>query len=124
MTRTAKRLINMHELVIAQNLLKLVLKTADEHNSKKIVSARLRAATFSCISPDTLRFSFEALAKGTAAENCAIEIERDEAAVECPNCGRSANIRDATDLLCQKCGMVLTTLTCDSSLTVESITVD
>lgn len=114
----------MHELSIASELLDLVLRVAGEHRAGSVTKAQLRIGAASCLSPEALAFGFEALAAGTSAAGCRLEIRRSPAPACCPGCGWSGEILELGTLACPACALAPLTLQGGRDLTVESIDVE
>lgn len=114
----------MHELAVAAEILELSRREAMAAGAHRVLSVRLRVGVASCLSPDSLAFGFEALARGTEAEGCRLEIERVPATIHCPGCGRSGVVHDLDALECPSCGRHPVTLTGERELSVLSLEVD
>jgi len=114
----------LHELAVAAELLDFLLRTAAENGGGRVTAARLRIGAGSCVSPDSLRFGFDALAAGTAAAGCRLEIERPPAAGACASCSWRGEVADLDVLACPACGWFPVTLSGGRELTVETVTVD
>ena len=114
----------MHELSVAADLLDLVLKTARENDATTVVTARIRIGAGSCLNPDSLAFGFEALAAGTPASGCRLEIEHLPAPVACPACGWEGERLDVAELICPQCQGHPLRITVVRELTVDTITVE
>jgi hydrogenase nickel incorporation protein HypA/HybF len=114
----------MHELAVAADLLDVVLKTARENGATTVVTARLRIGAGSCLNPDSLAFGFEALATGTPASGCRLEIEHLPAPVTCPACGWNGERLDVAELVCPQCEGHPLRITGGRELTVDTITVE
>ena len=78
---------------------------------RKILGVRLLVGELSCIEPEQLRFCYGAITKETAIENSALEIERVEAEVSCPNCSYRGRPKFWEDALSD---VVVATLQCPS----------
>ena len=70
----------------------------------------LRVGVFSGVNPEALRFAFEAILPGSAAEGAELEIEPVAAVACCPDCQQ--DFSPGTDFLfeCPACGRVSTTI--------------
>lgn len=114
----------MHELAVASDLLDLLLRVAAENGASSVTSVRLRLGVASCLEPEALCFGFEALADGTAAAKCALEITRVAAPSACSLCGWEGEVATLERLECPGCGGFPVTLRGGRELTVETVTVD
>ena len=101
----------MHELSIASAIVEHVLHFAESDPPKRILGVRLLIGELSCIEPEQLSFCYAAITKETAIENSALEIERVEAEVLCPNCSYRGRPKFWEDALSD---VVVATLQCPS----------
>ncbi|MBV9288555.1 MAG: hydrogenase maturation nickel metallochaperone HypA [Hyphomicrobiales bacterium] len=74
----------MHELSIACNVVELVAEAAAGRRVRRVT---LEIGQLSGVSPDALAFCFPEAAKGTDAEDAALEIREIEGAARCEACG-------------------------------------
>lgn len=98
-------IIIMHEISIAQNLLKIACNECLKHNRSVITLVYVRIGELSSIVPDALRFSFQIISEGTIAEGATLEIETVPVRGLCPKCGNEFKI-DSPSFLCANCGDV------------------
>ena len=75
----------MHELSIAQEIIENTIKSAQEHNTKKVESITLEVGKLLMLNPDQLKFGLEMLSKDTIAEDMKIEIKFIPAKIKCKN---------------------------------------
>jgi hydrogenase nickel incorporation protein HypA/HybF len=122
--RNLQQSSDVHELTVAQSLLDLVLKTARDNAATTVVTARIRIGAGSCLNPDSLAFGFEALAAGTPAAGCRLEIEPFPAPVTCTACRWEGERLDMAELVCPRCQASPLRITGGRELTVGTITVE
>ena len=77
----------MHELSIAEELLHIIEKRADQEGIQKVDRINLRIGELSGVFPDSLEFAFEVLSKGKISEGAYINIEMVTPRFRCTNCG-------------------------------------
>ncbi len=77
----------MHELGIAQEMLKVALDYAAKNHAQKITQLNIEMSAAADESEDSLRFHFENLTCGTMAEGARVEISRVAAHAKCLDCG-------------------------------------
>jgi hydrogenase nickel incorporation protein HypA/HybF len=77
----------MHELSITQAILDTALLYAEQAHAKTIRALDLRVGALSGIVPDSLRFYFDLINKGTLAEDARLEIELVPPRARCRACG-------------------------------------
>jgi hydrogenase nickel incorporation protein HypA/HybF len=92
----------MHELGIAQEMLKIALEYAARNNARKITSLNIGMSAAADESDDSLRFHMENLTRGTLAEGARVEITRVPAEVECLDCGKRF-AKHTPELGCPNC---------------------
>lgn len=63
----------MHELAVTREILDVCIKRAE---GARVRSISVAIGALSCLSPDALRFSFDACKPGTAASDAELRIER------------------------------------------------
>ncbi len=93
----------MHELGIAEELLRAILPQAERHGAKKVTRVTLRVGVLRAVVGENLSFLFGHVARGTIAEGAVLAIEADPVAVCCPACGLRTEA-DAIVLDCPGCG--------------------
>lgn len=86
----------VHELSIAQSVVDAVLERA---GGRRVLRVGLTVGRLSAVVPDALRFSFDLVTEGTAAEGAALEIEEPPGRAACRGCGADIELRDLV-LLC------------------------
>ena len=77
----------MHELSIAQDLIRIIEAERDKHGFGKVNSVRLRAGALSGIEPKALSFAFEVVREGTCATGAVLEMEVEPMKLVCRDCG-------------------------------------
>lgn len=82
----------MHEFSIAQQILAVVLETAKQHHSTRVVEVNLEIGELTVINPHQLRYSFKLLSEGTIAEGAKLRIRRVKAQILCNTCGYRGGI--------------------------------
>lgn len=76
----------MHELSIASSIVEGVLAFVELHEVTRVLTVRLAVGELTCVEAEQLRFCYTAVAKETAIEASALEIDRVEAVVSCRHC--------------------------------------
>ncbi|MCK6480423.1 MAG: hydrogenase maturation nickel metallochaperone HypA [Planctomycetes bacterium] len=77
----------MHELALAEQMLRVMLQSAGAARARRVLRARLRIGALSCIEPETLRGAFEFVARSTPAGECELHFVRVPVRVLCGACG-------------------------------------
>jgi len=65
----------MHEMGVASSVLEAVGKQMRQHPRERVSRVGLRIGEFVAVDPDSLRFCFEAIVKGSDLEPLSLEIE-------------------------------------------------
>jgi len=77
----------MHEMGIAQEVVEIVQASIPPHlQGARVERIRLRIGELSSVVADSLRFCFEALARGTALEGAELAIETVPVLARCQGC--------------------------------------
>lgn len=76
----------MHELSLAQNLLEIVTRTAEENNLHKVTAVAVVGGELGGIVPDALQFGFEVSSAGTVAEGAKLLYRELPALIRCSSC--------------------------------------
>ena len=93
----------MHELEIAQSLLRTISDWRDRNGSPKILSARIEMGLLSGVDEDAMRYAWEAaceFACGGAMKGCRLVVDRPPVKYECSGCGRNFE----SEKLVSRCG--------------------
>jgi hydrogenase nickel incorporation protein HypA/HybF len=76
----------MHELSITRSMLDLALAEAKNHGAERVNRIRLLLGEGGSVVPDSVRFYFDEMKKGTAAEEAELEFETVPVKIRCPKC--------------------------------------
>jgi hydrogenase nickel incorporation protein HypA/HybF len=109
----------MHETMVAQNLMDIILEEAARQNAKP-VSAKISCGTLNAVNDEVLRFAFEAVAKDTPCEGVELHIEHKPIRARCHNCGREFDV-ELSDPECPACKDETFELLPDVPLIIEEI---
>jgi hydrogenase nickel incorporation protein HypA/HybF len=93
----------MHEAFLMKNLLAAVEKAAHEEAGGPVRVVHLRIGDMAGVSTDALRFAFDVMARGTAADGASLEIEAIPLIVRCKACGAEWQPGDFV-FVCSACG--------------------
>lgn len=92
----------MHELAVAQSLLEIVEQEARPYGGARVLRIWLRIGKLSAVVPDALRFAFDAITRGGAAEGAALEIEEVPLKIRCRPCDEVFMVEDPF-MICPRC---------------------
>jgi len=110
----------VHELSVAQNIIDLVLRHVPAEECGRVHAVRLKVGAAAGIVPDSLEFSFAAIAPESPLRNAHLEIIRVPFRVRCNACGTTEENELGT-ALCARCGSGDTAVLSGTELHVTEI---
>lgn len=110
----------MHELSIAQSLLKIVEDESKKHGVSRVTRVQVRIGTLSAVVPEALSFSFEVISERTVAEGAELDIEVVPARGRCQNCNIDFEV-GSSFFLCPKCGGIASEIISGKELEISHI---
>ena len=113
----------MHELSIAQSLMKLVLAEAEKARARKVLKISLKVGELTGVIPDSLSFCFELLSKSTIAENAKITIEKVPIRGYCSKC-KSDFVITNNHYRCSTCGNTNIDLSSGRELQIDHLEIE
>lgn len=100
----------MHELSIAESALQVALNRARNEGASRILRMVVRVGALSGVDSEALRFAFEAILPGTAAEGAELQIEPVSPLAYCHDCERDF-VPDMEHFFeCPTCGRMCSTI--------------
>ena len=95
----------MHELGIMESALALVQQHAAGNHARRVSRIVLRIGALAGVEPDSLRFAFDVISRGTVAEGAAFDIEAVPVVVFCASCQQEFDgATDSFIFICPTCG--------------------
>ena len=95
----------MHELSIAEELLRIIVENARQAGIGTVREVNLKVGELSGIVPEALEFAFEVLSKGGVTEGAKLTIERVRPIFICRRCRREVpESRTGNGSACEWCG--------------------
>ncbi|MDH4158386.1 MAG: hydrogenase maturation nickel metallochaperone HypA [candidate division Zixibacteria bacterium] len=82
----------MHELGIADSIVKTVLKEMEQRKLKHLQAVGVRVGVLTDVVPEALEFSFQAITNGTPLSSARLKIEQVPLRAKCRACGKEAEI--------------------------------
>lgn len=110
----------MHEVSIAQSLLKIVEDESKKHEVSRVTRVHVRIGSLSTIVPDALTFSFEVVSDRTVAEGAELDIEVVPARGRCYSCNIDFEVETSL-FLCPQCGGIAGELLSGKELEIVDI---
>lgn len=92
----------MHELSLSQGIIDVIEAEARKQNFARVRIIQLEVGSLSGVDIEALRFGFEAVSRGTFAENATLEIEVLPGTAWCFDCNRTVTIGEFYDP-CPEC---------------------
>ena len=113
----------MHELSIAQEIIRIVSDQQKQHQFKSVEIIKIKAGGLSGIDPHALEFAFGIVSEGTCAEQARLDIESEKIKSACRKCGHSA---DNTHIFstCPKCQSLDVALQASPSFEIVALEVE
>lgn len=112
----------MHEVTAMQGVMRAVLESLRKAGGRRVTNVQLILGASSHLSADAAYQLFEALAKGTPAENASLTIEWLPAAYCCLSCQHSFESGEpSSQVTCPKCGEVALEVTYQDICAVSAI---
>ncbi len=93
----------MHELSIAQSVLRSVLSEMDRRRLSSVKKIHLRIGPWSGVMADAVQFNFDVLRVDTPLRDAQLVIEEPPPQGHCQQCGHTFPIQ-AMSLVCPQCG--------------------
>ena len=103
----------MHEFSMTAQIVENVIQEAKKHNAKRVLEVHLAIGKLTFLGIEQVRFSYDALVRGTMMEGSKLYIEEKDGVVRCTKCGYEGGLHYEDDpayhikaptLLCPKCG--------------------
>lgn len=92
----------MHEVGLIQEAVRIAVESAENAGGRKVHLIRLRVGAMSGAVPDALRFAFDVVRRGTAAEDAVLDLDSAPAVFWCPRC-RAEFAREDSVGECTRC---------------------
>ncbi len=93
----------MHEMALSEGVLQIVQDSAAREGFSRVKSVWLEIGALAGVDPEAMRFTFDAVTRGTVAEQATLEIVDVPGKAWCMQCGTHVAVRQRFDA-CPKCG--------------------
>ena len=113
----------MHEMSLAEGILKIALEYAEENEAQKVEEIGLIIGEMSGVVIDSLEFGFKMLAKGTIAEGAKLKVKEVPLRGRCAKCGEEMHV-EHYDFWCPKCGDGVLEIVSGREMQVEYLEVE
>lgn len=122
-TRRRGRPPAMHEMSLAQSVVKIVEEAAAGAGHGRVTAVWVEIGALSSVEPEALRFCFDAVAKDGVADGARFEIVPVPGAGWCMHCSRTVSIGALYDA-CPDCGRHQVQPTAGTGMRVREIEVE
>lgn len=112
----------MHEITLCKTMLEMVLHHLTGKKSLLVKKICLEVGLLTCIDVPALRFGFEVVCQGTAAEHAVLEIVTVSGQAQCTKCNLLIEIENYYDP-CPSCGQMPLTVIKGDELRLKSMEV-
>ena len=114
----------MHEMSLVQDVVKIVLKHAEQNEVKKVAGVFLRVGEMRDVIDEWMQRFFDHLSKGTVAEGAVLTVERVPVSFRC-RCDHTFTIKiqERKDIVCPHCGGRDITMISGREFEIEGISV-
>jgi len=82
----------MHEISIARAIIESVLDAAKKNNAKKVTEVYIEIGELTALNPDQLKFIFETITQGTAAQGAFFNISIIKPSIRCKKCSYDGSL--------------------------------
>ena len=115
--------LKMHELPITRDILNIALNEAKAAQAAKINTIFLVVGELSGVSSECVRFYFDFLKKGNAAEEAALDIRHIPAEFKCRDCQKVFSLQDSY-WICPNCKSINVEILSGKECYIESLEVE
>ncbi len=110
----------MHELTATQRILDAALERGGAGGGRRVRAVRLQLGVLSGLTEDSIRFYWDVLTPGTAAEGSALDVCMIPGRVACRTCGAENEVLDAYPM-CPACAGVDLSVLAGDSCAIETV---
>jgi len=93
----------VHEMSLAEGMLQIVEETARKNGAAKVTAVWLELGALSHVEAEALRFCFDAITRGGAADGARLEIVTTPGRAWCMQCSDTVDLARLGDA-CPRCG--------------------
>jgi hydrogenase nickel incorporation protein HypA/HybF len=113
----------MHEVSIAQSLLKIAVENCEQKGYKRIEAIKVKVGRASGVMADALLFAFDAVKIGTIADKAILNIEEVSVSGFCESCKKKFTVDEAFVINCPLCGNISLRIETGHELYIEEMDV-
>ena len=112
----------MHEMSLTESVIGIVEEEARRQNVSRVQAVVLEIGALACVEPDSMRFCFDVISRGTLAEGARLDIVLVAAIGRCLDCGHEGALPQRFDP-CPDCGGTRMKMTSGDTLRVREMEV-
>ncbi len=113
----------MHELSLAESVLQLIEDAAREQEFAHVKTVRLEIGQLACVEPESLRFAFDVVMRGSIAECARLEIVETAGQGRCEKCEQNFPLVALYEA-CPACGSYQVSVTGGDAMRVKELEVE
>ena len=113
----------MHEMSLCQGVVQILEEQAKTHAFTRVRTVRLEIGPLAAVEPEAMRFCFDAVTRGTLAENATLDIIETKASAWCFSCGETVTISERNSV-CPNCGSYQLQVTGGDELRIKELEVE
>jgi hydrogenase nickel incorporation protein HypA/HybF len=110
----------VHELTATQRILDAALERGGAEDGRRVRAVRLQLGILSGLTEDSIRFYWEVLTPGTAAEGSTLDVAMIPGRVSCRTCGADNEVLESYPM-CPACAGVDLAVLAGDSCVIESV---
>ena len=108
----------MHEMALAESVMQLIEDAARRDHFTRVKTVYLEIGRLACVEPDALAFCFDAVTRGSVAEDARLEMIAIPGSAWCARCEATVELNDPLDP-CPRCGNFALRVTGGSEMRVK-----
>lgn len=113
----------MHEMSLVESVLQIIEDAAKQQGFTKVRRVWLEIGQLSCVEPEALRFSFDAVMRDSIAHHAQLEIVEVAGQGRCGQCGCKVAMA-GRDEVCPNCGSCAIAVTEGDQMRVKELEVE
>ena len=113
----------MHEMSLCESIISVMEAEAARQSFSRVKHIWIEVGAFSGAEPESMKFCFDAVSRGTLAEKAVFEIVTLPGEASCFSCGETVRLNERFDP-CPRCGSHHLQLTGGEDLRIRELEVD
>lgn len=113
----------MHEMSLAESMLQIIEDTARKQGFTRVKTIWLEIGQLACVEPESLRFAFDVVARGSIAQQARLEIVEKAGQGQCVKCSLEIPLA-ALYQACPGCGSYEIRVTGGDGMRVKELEVE